>query len=138
MWRVPTLAFRWWLCDWFEGLVLFRDASRVRIMMTRGGFCHPELCRPSQMLLSSHAASQSMGPPQAEPVYSAAAPRDERGGGGGYPGAVAREERTARQPAPYQQAAAVPMPSTPARQQQPPQDEEEDEANSYDSDEASM
>ncbi|XP_006015222.1 rabphilin-3A [Alligator sinensis] len=81
-------------------------------------------------------ASQSMGPPQAEPVYSAAAPRDERGGGGGYPGAVAREERTARQPAPYQQVAAVPMPSTPARQQQPPQDEEEDEANSYDSDEA--
>ncbi|XP_019362759.1 PREDICTED: rabphilin-3A isoform X2 [Gavialis gangeticus] len=80
--------------------------------------------------------SQSMGPLQAEPGYSAVAPRDERGGGGGYLGAVAREERTARQPAAYPQAAAMPMPSAPARQQQPPQDEEEDEANSYDSDEA--
>ncbi|XP_065273858.1 rabphilin-3A [Emys orbicularis] len=80
--------------------------------------------------------SQSMGPPQTDPAYSAAAPRDERGGGGGYSMPIAREERALRQPAPYTQAAALPAPSAPARQLPPPQDDEEDEANSYDSDEA--
>ncbi|XP_024051885.1 rabphilin-3A [Terrapene carolina triunguis] len=69
------------------------------------------------------------------PIYSAA-PRDERGGGGGYSMPIAREERALRQPAPYTQAAAPPAPSAPARQLPPPQDDEEDEANSYDSDEA--
>ncbi|XP_044846222.1 rabphilin-3A isoform X2 [Mauremys mutica] len=78
--------------------------------------------------------SQSMGPPQTDPAYSAAAPRDERGGGGGYSMPAAREERAMRQPAPYTQAAAPPAP--PARQLPPPQDDDEDEANSYDSDEA--
>ncbi|TFK14058.1 protein LZIC [Platysternon megacephalum] len=81
--------------------------------------------------------SQSMGPPQTDPAYSAAAaPRDERGGGSGYSMPIAREERAMRQPAPYTQAAAPPAPSAPARQLPPPQDDEEDEANSYDSDEA--
>ncbi|XP_067395595.1 rabphilin-3A isoform X2 [Emydura macquarii macquarii] len=83
-------------------------------------------------------ASQSMGPPQTDPVYSAAATRDERGGGGGggHSMPAAREERALRQPAPYAPAASAPAPSAPARPQLPPQDEEEDEANSYDSDEA--
>ncbi|XP_037734819.2 rabphilin-3A isoform X6 [Chelonia mydas] len=80
--------------------------------------------------------SQSTGPPQTDPAYSAAAPRDERGGGGGYSMPAAREERAMRQPAPYMQAAAPPAPTAPARPLPPPQDDEEDEANSYDSDEA--
>ncbi|XP_050779366.1 rabphilin-3A isoform X3 [Gopherus flavomarginatus] len=78
--------------------------------------------------------SQLMGPPQIDPAYSAAAPRDERGDGGGYSMPAAREERAMHQPAPYTQAAAPPAP--PARQLPPPQDDDEDEANSYDSDEA--
>ncbi|XP_048677124.2 rabphilin-3A isoform X8 [Caretta caretta] len=80
--------------------------------------------------------SQSTGPPQTDPAYSAAAPRDERGGGGGYSMPAAREERAMRQPAPYMQAAAPSAPAAPARPLPPPQDDEEDEANSYDSDEA--
>uniref|UniRef100_A0A8C8RW99 Rabphilin-3A n=1 Tax=Pelusios castaneus TaxID=367368 RepID=A0A8C8RW99_9SAUR len=70
----------------------------------------------------SWTASQPMGPPQTDPPYSAAAPRDERGGGGGGYAMPA--------------TAAPPAPPAPVRPQPPPQDEEDDEANSYDSDEA--
>ncbi|EMP37140.1 Rabphilin-3A [Chelonia mydas] len=98
-----------------------------------------QAARPPPVTSQSSAAqpvSQSTGPPQTDPAYSAAAPRDERGGGGGYSMPAAREERAMRQPAPYMQAAAPPAPTAPARPLPPPQDDEEDEANSYDSDEA--
>ncbi|XP_074868736.1 rabphilin-3A [Carettochelys insculpta] len=75
--------------------------------------------------------------PLADPAYAAAVPRDDRGGGsGGYAVPAAREERAVRQPAPYMQATAPPVPAAPARQLPLPQGDEEDEANSYDSDEA--
>ncbi|XP_061458595.1 rabphilin-3A [Rhineura floridana] len=75
--------------------------------------------------------SLSMAPPQADPPYSAPGrSRDEKTGCGYSAPAV---ERPMRQVAQYSQAAS-PAVSTPARQ--PPQEEEEDEANSYDSDEA--
>ncbi|XP_075754875.1 rabphilin-3A isoform X4 [Pelodiscus sinensis] len=81
--------------------------------------------------------SQPMGLPQTDLAYSAAVPRDERGGGGGgYAMPAAREERATRQPDPKMQATALPVPAAPVRQLPPPQDDEEDEANSYDSDEA--
>lgn len=72
-----------------------------------------------------------MAPPPADPAYSA--PREERAGPG-Y-AAESSAERPVRQVAPYQ-AAAPPVASRPA-QPAPPADEDEDEANSYDSDEAS-
>ncbi|XP_008115543.1 rabphilin-3A [Anolis carolinensis] len=72
--------------------------------------------------------SLSMAPTQAEPVYSTPGPsRDERPSPG-------MAEKPMRQVAPYSQAAAPPAAPTPSRP--PPQDEDEDEANSYDSDEA--
>lgn len=78
-----------------------------------------------------------MPPPQADPAYSTpSALQDERGAAPGYPVPAAREERPTRQASPYGQAALPPAVATPARQ--PVQEEEEeDEANSYDSDEAS-
>ncbi|XP_029427402.1 rabphilin-3A [Rhinatrema bivittatum] len=78
-------------------------------------------------------ANQSMVPAQADPSYSAAAPREERGGSYSMP--AAREERAVRQAAPYTSAAAPPAPAPTIRQQQT-QEEEDEEANSYDSDEA--
>uniref|UniRef100_H9G6U8 Rabphilin-3A n=1 Tax=Anolis carolinensis TaxID=28377 RepID=H9G6U8_ANOCA len=78
--------------------------------------------------VSSPAGSLSMAPTQAEPVYSTPGPsRDERPSPG-------MAEKPMRQVAPYSQAAAPPAAPTPSRP--PPQDEDEDEANSYDSDEA--
>uniref|UniRef100_K7F6Q7 Rabphilin-3A n=1 Tax=Pelodiscus sinensis TaxID=13735 RepID=K7F6Q7_PELSI len=69
--------------------------------------------------------------------WTTTVPRDERGGGGGgYAMPAAREERATRQPDPKMQATALPVPAAPVRQLPPPQDDEEDEANSYDSDEA--
>ncbi|KAL8180052.1 UNVERIFIED_CONTAM: hypothetical protein K2H54_004548 [Gekko kuhli] len=77
----------------------------------------------------------SMAPSQADPTYaSPGATRDDRAGPG-YSAPAAREERPMRQVTPYGQAAMPPAAPAPSRQ--PPQEEEEDEANSYDSDEAS-
>ncbi|KAJ6656711.1 hypothetical protein lerEdw1_003598 [Lerista edwardsae] len=76
--------------------------------------------------------SLSMAPPPADPASSApSAAREERAGPGH---AESSAERPVRQVAPYQ-AAAPPVASRPV-QQAPQADEDEDEANSYDSDEA--
>lgn len=75
-----------------------------------------------------------MAQPQVDPISSTpSAARDERAGPG-YAAPLA--ERPVRQVTPYSQAAAPPAASLPA-QQAPQGDEDEDEANSYDSDEAS-
>lgn len=77
----------------------------------------------------------SMAPPQADPTFaSPGATRDDRAGPGYSAAPAAREERPMRQVSPYSQAAMPPAAPAPSRQ--PPQEEEEDEANSYDSDEA--
>ncbi|XP_033015183.1 rabphilin-3A isoform X1 [Lacerta agilis] len=76
--------------------------------------------------------SLSMAPPQVDPPYSAAGTSRDEKAASGYPSPAG--ERPMRQMAPYSQTGAPP--AAPAPQRQPPQEEEEDEANSYDSDEA--
>ncbi|XP_053136266.1 rabphilin-3A isoform X2 [Hemicordylus capensis] len=75
--------------------------------------------------------SLSTAPPQADPSFSASgAPWEDRAGPG-Y-SAPATERPMRQTGAPYSQAAAPPPPV----RQTPQEDEDEDEANSYDSDEA--
>lgn len=73
------------------------------------------------------------GPPvsQSEQAYTAAAPREEKPMTQGV-----REDRPLRQTVSYSAAVPSTITAAPSRQSQPQEDEEE-EANSYDSDEAS-
>ncbi|XP_077164175.1 rabphilin-3A isoform X2 [Paroedura picta] len=100
-------------------------AQRANPVQVAGARPSPPASTQSPAAQLADPGAVPVAPAPADPSFAA---RDDRAGPG-YSAPTAREERPMRQVAPYSQA-------TPPPSRQPPQEEEEDEANSYDSDEA--
>nr|XP_056715087.1 rabphilin-3A [Euleptes europaea] len=109
--------------------------KRANVVQAAGARLPPPASNQSGSAQLADQGGLSMASPQVDPAYAPSGASWDDRASPGYSAPAAREERPMRQAPPYSQAAMPPAAPAPSRQ--PPQEEEEeDEANSYDSDEA--